>query len=112
MPRSARSKRWCLTLNNPLPEEIEALTDLVPNGTCGYVLLGSERGECGTPHLQGYVEFSKRMTLRALKRVPGMARAHMEIAIGSSAQNRKYCTKEDSNPIEMGTPMQQVLIGF
>jgi hypothetical protein len=88
------------------------LTELVENGTAGYVLLGSECGASGTPHLQGYVEFKQKITLRKLKLIPGMARVHGEVAVGSQAQNRAYCTKEDPNPIELGTPMRQVLPGF
>jgi len=52
-----------------------------------------EVGETGTPHFQGYVEFKQPLRIAAMKKI--CPRAHFEIAKGSQAQNKKYCTKEE-----------------
>ena len=44
---------WCFTLNNYSVEEEETIR----NAPCAYMLFGRERGDEGTPHLQGYVHF-------------------------------------------------------
>lgn len=46
----------------------------------------------GTPHLQGYLEFSKRQSLSACKRI--LDTAHWEAAKGTSYQNHRYCVKD------------------
>ncbi len=56
----APSKRWCFTLNNPEIDEISNIV-LVCKGMTGVFIIGSEVGENGTPHLQGYVEFIKNV---------------------------------------------------
>lgn len=54
----------------------------------------------GTPHLQGYFQLSKSSRQSAVKKLlPG---AHFEIAQGTVAQNKEYCTKE-RNYKEYGT---------
>lgn len=47
------------------------------------------------------------MTLGSLKRLKGLARAHLEKAKGTAAQNLEYCSKEDRNPMVVGEPMRQ-----
>lgn len=82
------SKYWCLTLNNYTPEEGVAM-DSWPTS---YLVVGKEVGESGTAHIQGYFIFSKSMRLSACKKLN--PRAHWEVAKGSPAQNREYCSKE------------------
>lgn len=53
---------YCWTLNNYTPlelVEIETLVETYPN--VAYVCYGAEIGEAGTIHLQGYVEFKKKV---------------------------------------------------
>lgn len=106
MPRLQRSKRWCFTLNNPVTEEIDTLQSLVDRGLVGYVILGNERGESGTPHLQGYLELKKKLSLRQVKDIIGN-RAHLEFARGSFQENYDYCSK-DGDFVTFGEPMKQV----
>lgn len=83
----ASSRRWCLTYNNPVE------TSLPPHDKLRAAVWQLEKGVSGTPHLQGYAEFSSMMRLSALvKWLPG---AHFEIAKGSADQNVSYCSKEE-----------------
>ena len=77
-----------LTLNNYSQEEQEALR----NVTCAYMVFGRERGDEGTPHLQGYVHLQHQKTLTAMKKI--MPRAHLEVRMGTVDQAVEYCKKE------------------
>lgn len=82
------SRAWCYTLNNPTEEERDAQRQL----TCEYHIFGWERGESGTPHLQGYVHFKHQKTLSAVKKL--MPRAHLEERRGTIQQAVDYCKKD------------------
>ena len=75
---SKGSRGWCFTLNNYSQEEQEALR----NVTCAYMVFGRERGDEGTPHLQGYVHLQHQKTLTAMKKI--MPRAHLEVRMGTN----------------------------
>lgn len=92
----ARSNRWCFTINNYTVEEAEHLTNI----DVKYIVFGKEVGEQGTPHLQGFVVFNKRMVLNKVKELIG-ERAHLEVARGSNSEAANYC-KKDGNFIERG----------
>lgn len=89
------------TLNNPSAGEAGALSDLGQTPHVRYLIFGRETGESGTPHLQGFVIFTDRKRLRAVKAVLGN-RAHIEIARGSNIQASDYC-KKDGDFEEFGT---------
>jgi hypothetical protein len=104
---TVRSRRWCFTLNNPTPEENESIrqqmtllmqaskTQWLP---LTYLVFGRE---CqSTPHLQGYLELSKKTSLSTLKKF--LSRAHWEKAKGTSKQASDYC-KKDGDFEEAGT---------
>lgn len=96
MGSSSRSTRWTFTLNNPgtwRPEFLETLM--------AYLVYGEETGESGTFHLQGYVRFKNRQTMKAVKRLLH-EKAHLELCKGHEKQNRDYCTK-DQKFTEFGT---------
>jgi len=84
-----QSKSWCFTINNFEESDIKRLDDL----DCQYIIYGKEKGESGTPHLQGYVYFSKRKTFRFAKEAIG-SKSHLERAKGSPAQAATYCRKD------------------
>lgn len=73
-----------------------------------YLVYGHETGESGTHHLQGYVEWSKKISLKSLKKHLGTKRIHLEKANGSLDQNQAYCKKEGGVVFEDGTPMRPV----
>jgi len=92
----SRSRNFCFTLNNYSEVEYQQLLDT----DCKYVIIGREKGEGGTLHLQGYFSFNLQKTLAACKKVN--ARAHWEICKGLPSQNRAYCIK-DGDFEERGT---------
>ena len=102
-----RSRRWAMTLNN-YEEGYEAgLKDLVSSlPGVSYMICGLEVGESGTPHLQAYIELSKRSTISGLKTQLQCNAWHLEKAGGNADQNIKYC-KKDGNFWTVGAPMQQ-----
>lgn len=94
------SKNWCFTLNNYTPEELSS-TQAFAQLSCDYLIYGVELGENLTPHLQGYFQLKDRIRIDGLKRLFN-PRAHLEKALGTALQNRKYCSK-DRQFLEFGT---------
>jgi hypothetical protein len=86
------SRRYCFTVNNPSEEDCEQVYALSKHKHHKYLIVGSEKGECGTPHLQGYIVFAKPVRFNTFKAL--IPRAHVEAAKGTSEQNRVYCMKE------------------
>lgn len=101
MPGGARN--YTFTVNN-----YTGLLDpaLWPHAT--YCIYQEELAPSGTPHLQGYVQFSAKRTLVTVKGLPGLEGAHLEPARGSPASNIAYCSKEDGrlsdSPYIFGEP--------
>lgn len=89
---------WCFTLNNPTVERLDW------KGV-KYMVYQKEKGESGTVHFQGYVEFDCKKRIKALKKIePG---AHWEARKGTAEQAIVYVTKEDTRidgPWHVGTP--------
>ena len=126
MPRGA--KRWCFTLNNWNADELDKITSLVAKkvdddqvqvldgrdeqGCIQRLVVQSEVGENGTPHLQGFLVLSARHELSWLKRIIS-ERAHWEIARSTNSACEAYCTKEatwDHNiRLELGSTEERVV---
>ncbi|AIF76248.1 Rep [Bat associated circovirus 8] len=100
--RLAPAYRWCFTLNNWTEEEY-GLIESTCRSLAKYLIIGKEVGESGTPHLQGFVNFKKKLRLSALKSLPGFTRAHVESARGTDVENQKYCRKQGAY-LEIGVP--------
>lgn len=94
------AKDWCFTINNPAPEELDKLCKELQEVT-SYLIVGKEKGEKGTPHLQGFLQLKNRTTLKNLKR-KFLARAHLEKRKGSPSEAADYCKKE-GDFLEFGT---------
>lgn len=89
---------WCFTLNNPVSNQLPV------HEKEKYVSWQLEEGANGTPHLQGYVEFTARQRISSLKK--WLPTAHFEPRRGTAVQARDYTRKEDSRkegPWERGT---------
>lgn len=86
-----QSVHWVFTLNNPSDNGIPKLWKDVK-----YAIWQREMGENGTPHLQGYVVFNKRVRLSALSKMC-YGKAHWEIRRGTHSEAKAYCSKLDSH---------------
>lgn len=85
-----RGDRWIFVLNNYTDDELR-LISLKPDPII-YIIFGKEIGSNGTPHLQGYLELTKRMRLTAVKKLL-CERMHLQLAKGSLKDNQNYCSK-------------------
>lgn len=94
----SRNYRYCATLNNPTTEEFAALDQAKTDPRIKFLVYQSEVApSSGTPHLQIYFELFTAKTLTACKRAfDWLQRAHIEVALGSRADNQAYCTKQSS----------------
>ncbi len=52
------SKHWCFTLNNHTSDDIK---NIMEDSSTSRVSMQEEKGESGTLHLQGYIEFSRKV---------------------------------------------------
>jgi len=104
-----QTKYWCFTINNP-HEQLVFDPDVV-----GFAVWQLERGERGTLHYQGYVEFKESKRLTGAKRYFG-CNPHLESRRGSQTDCIAYCTKESSRvlgPWKFGEPaVVSGLVGF
>jgi len=64
--RRNRSRGWFLTLNNHTEHEIQNILDCAQNDGASYVVQ-EERGENGTPHLQGYIHWKNQIAFSTIK---------------------------------------------
>lgn len=101
---SNRLRNVCFTLNNWTDDERADVVRFAGLDYVSYLIFAEETGESGTPHLQGYFEMTKQLSLSTLKKIPGLERAHLEKANGSAADNLKYCTKERPLDFTAGEP--------
>lgn len=92
----SRARNWVWTLNNYTNDELTHLAVPLVADRVRYRCFQPERGENGTPHLQGFISFPSPCSLGAARLRLGLDRAHLEIARGSPAQCRAYCSKEDT----------------
>lgn len=90
-------RNFVFTWNNYCDSDIEFIKE---NVEYRYLVIGCEVGEQGTPHLQGYIELSKRYRFNTIKKL--FPKMHIEARKGSSKQAADYCKKE-GNFIEEGT---------
>lgn len=95
----SRGKNWCFTLNNYTPADYDKFTRLVETGECVYIIFGKEVGESGTPHLQGFVAFAKRVYLTDVKKRLSRT-AHFGLA-RLVPESIEYC-KKDGDVFEAG----------
>lgn len=95
--QQSRYRNVVFTLNNPCVEE----WDHIWAGTeFSYLVMGKEFGESGTPHIQGYAEFTMQQRFNSVKRILGK-RSWFQPRFGSPKQASDYC-KEDGNFTERG----------
>lgn len=83
------AKRWCFTWNNYPADWNSSIVPII--GPVGNYIIGKEVGESGTPHLQGYIEFHKKVRALSVGLPKGI---HWEKAKGNRDSNLKYCSKD------------------
>ncbi|AYP28735.1 MAG: putative viral replication protein [Cressdnaviricota sp.] len=93
----SQAKNWCFTINN----YTEDTCDLLAKVNCAYIIYGKEKGESGTPHLQGFISLEKKQKLVWLKKHINET-AHWEVA-RSVKHSIEYCKKE-GEVYERGNP--------
>nr|UZT54555.1 MAG: replication-associated protein [clictolig virus 3] len=98
---AAKNRRWVFTLNNYTDDDEQRILDFFEGERVTYGIFGRERGENGTPHLQGFVIFRTPQRL-SFCRANISDRAHYEQARGTSEEASEYC-KKDANFDERGT---------
>jgi hypothetical protein len=84
-------KAYSFTLNNYTQDELAAIRGVLTD-SASYAIIGREVGEQGTPHLQGYVRFTKPYRFSTITG-KYLIRCHVEVSRGSARQNRTYCSK-------------------
>lgn len=95
------SKNWCFTLNN-YTDDTESLME-VSHEEIAYIIFSKEVGASGTPHLQGYLELNKRMSIIGIKRLFEVSTLHLEPRRGTQQNAIDYCLKDGGYFYERGT---------
>ena len=83
---------WCFTLNNYTNEQSEQLEHILKS-ECRWFIFQEEKGEEGTPHLQGIVNLAKKQRLTGLKKID--PRIHWEPTKSVKA-SIAYCIKNET----------------
>lgn len=99
---NTRSRSWCLTHNNYTTEDVEYYKQHFK--TFGYGVIGHEKGERGTPHLQMYFYLKHARNFMSIKKM--FSYAHIEKAKGTPKQASDYC-KKDGEYVEYGELPQE-----
>ncbi|KAI8516534.1 hypothetical protein Bbelb_051150 [Branchiostoma belcheri] len=88
--REAPACRWSFTLNNYGDDDLARLRNIDP-AAIKFMVVGAEVSPTtGTPHLQGYVNFSRKVRTPQVKGHLG-DRCHVEKAVGNDHDNERYC---------------------
>lgn len=99
------TKYWCFTLNNPTQDGPEFLEHLRSHeGKLSFACFQLETGDSGTRHFQGYIEFSQKQRITAVRQLVSPV-AHYEPRKGTAEQASAYCRKPEGRlegPWELG----------
>lgn len=90
-----RFRNICFTINNYTKADISRIQWLYANGDASYIVYGKEVGDSGTPHLQGYMEFSKQVDHKKLAQLMPRARTAERKATAEVAA--AYCKKGEQS---------------
>ena len=108
----ARARCWCFTINNAVYGCVDLADHLKSVPGLRYYVFQLEAGnEQGTAHFQGYIQFNGQKASQTVQNQVER-HAHWEIARGTPAQNRDYCSKLETRictcgPHEWGEPIAE-----
>ncbi len=88
---NTRSLSYCFTLNNYTANDIENLLYDFKNSVC--YCFQEEKGENGTPHLQGVVKWKLQRSFKTMKKIN--SKIHWE-RCRNIKQSVLYCCKDDT----------------
>lgn len=95
---------FVFTINNYTTHDERYISNSYKDGVSSYYIYGKEIGDQGTPHLQGFIQFTKATSLGMAKHY--LPRAHLEPRKGSVKEAIQYCQKE-GDFVEIGEPTRQ-----
>lgn len=106
-----QSRKWGFTLNNPYDHGYQSHNVLEEFELCEKVQYASfslEKGDEGTPHFQGYVQFKGPIQLSYLRKHFMGGKAHWDRKSLDGLVNRNYTIKEClDGPWVFGSPVTQ-----
>lgn len=91
-PSKCKATSWIITLNNPTADELIGWENVKQNHFVKEAVGQIEKGEEGTPHIQGYLRTDSVRFSQIKKLFP---RAHIEVAKNAIA-TKQYCQKTDT----------------
>lgn len=105
-----RCRDWCFTWNNYTEGERAYLRAMGESDQdrIQYLVYGREVGASGTPHLQGFIQLKRPLSIQSVQRLlcpiprPGN-HVHLEERVGTVEQATNYA-KKDGDFREFGTP--------
>ncbi len=103
MHRSQQARCWVFTMNNPKHSYEEVAELITTHPHFRYLIFQLEKGDSGTPHFQGYVEFSSPVRFNAMRHL--IPHSHVAQRRGTRAQCKDYSSKEEGRldgPYEYG----------
>lgn len=93
--KDSQSKYWIFVYNNP-DDQFNAM-DLYSSLKCTYLVCQKEVGDKGTPHIQGYMEFSSARRFSTLKKKCPPFHLEPRAKFATASSNRHYCMKPHEN---------------
>ncbi|MCL2630808.1 MAG: replication protein [Firmicutes bacterium] len=110
--KQLRRRNWLFTINNPEQTEEALLGYLKGLLHVKYVVFGREKGEKGTEHYQGYIEFSEPKDFGTIKNIfsePNVKpNAHIDPRKGTRIQARDYILKVNDYADKADTRMGDI----
>ncbi len=97
-----RARHWCFTINNPVTDKTGTADVKFISDTMDYIVVGHEIGKKGTPHLQCYVAFKRRLRFNQVRKLYPRARISKLYKYSTPLAAATYC-KKDGDFVEYGT---------
>lgn len=94
---SSSQRNWCFTSFLPLEHIQRNLGESEEKGEITFSVFQEETcPSTNRPHIQGYVEFPKKITRKQAQHILGDTKAHLELRKGTQKQAVDYCEKSES----------------